>query len=90
MANEAGGGNESRIGKGTKVTGKVVFGAKARIEGEVEGEIAERRFPWLEVDDPFVVLLPPHSIELKRSTKHNRSLTRVATLTVSMLCFRSP
>jgi cytoskeletal protein CcmA (bactofilin family) len=39
MANEVGGGNESRIGKGTKITGKLVFGAKARIEGEVEGEI---------------------------------------------------
>jgi cytoskeletal protein CcmA (bactofilin family) len=39
MANEVGGGNESLIGKGTKVTGKLVFSAKARIEGEVEGEI---------------------------------------------------
>ncbi len=39
MANEVGGGNESLIGKGTKVTGKLVFTAKARIEGEVEGEI---------------------------------------------------
>ena len=38
MANEAG-GNESRIGRGTKVIGKLVFGATARIEGEVEGEI---------------------------------------------------
>ncbi len=38
MANEAG-GNESRIGKGTKITGKLAFGSRARIEGEVEGEI---------------------------------------------------
>jgi cytoskeletal protein CcmA (bactofilin family) len=38
MANEPG-GNESRIGRGTKVVGKVTFGATARIEGEVEGEI---------------------------------------------------
>jgi cytoskeletal protein CcmA (bactofilin family) len=38
MANEAG-GNESRIGRGTKVVGKLTFGATARIEGEVEGEI---------------------------------------------------
>src|SRR5690348_721232 len=39
MANEAGGGNESRIGKGTRVNGKLAFGSKARIDGEVEGEI---------------------------------------------------
>jgi cytoskeletal protein CcmA (bactofilin family) len=39
MANEAGGSNESRIGKGTKVNGKLAFGARARIDGEVEGEI---------------------------------------------------
>jgi cytoskeletal protein CcmA (bactofilin family) len=38
MANEPG-GNESRIGRGTKVIGKLTFGATARIEGEVEGEI---------------------------------------------------
>ncbi len=38
MAIEAG-GNESRIGRGTKVVGKLSFGATARIEGEVEGEI---------------------------------------------------
>lgn len=37
MANEA--GVESRIGRGTKVVGKLSFGATARIEGEVEGEI---------------------------------------------------
>jgi cytoskeletal protein CcmA (bactofilin family) len=30
---------ESCIGKGTKVTGKIDFGAAARIEGEVEGEV---------------------------------------------------
>ena len=35
MANE----NESRIGKGTRVVGKLSFGATARIDGEVEGEI---------------------------------------------------
>jgi cytoskeletal protein CcmA (bactofilin family) len=31
---------ESRIGKGTKVSGKVNFHAPAKIEGEVEGEIS--------------------------------------------------
>jgi cytoskeletal protein CcmA (bactofilin family) len=31
---------ESRIGKGTKVSGKVNFRAPAKIEGEVEGEIS--------------------------------------------------
>jgi len=30
---------ESCIGKGTRVTGKIDFGARARIEGEVEGEL---------------------------------------------------
>ncbi len=30
---------ESCIGRGTKVSGNLHFGAKARIEGEVEGEI---------------------------------------------------
>ena len=30
---------ESRIGKGTKVSGKLNFRARARIEGEAEGEI---------------------------------------------------
>jgi len=30
---------ESRIGKGTKVTGKINFRAPAKVEGEVEGEI---------------------------------------------------
>ena len=30
---------ESCIGKGTKVTGKIDFGAAARIEGEVDGEL---------------------------------------------------
>ncbi|MGD0072722.1 MAG: polymer-forming cytoskeletal protein [Candidatus Binataceae bacterium] len=30
---------ESCIGKGTKVSGKVEFGAAARIEGEVDGEL---------------------------------------------------
>lgn len=30
---------ESRIGKGTKVSGKLNFRAPAKIEGEVEGEI---------------------------------------------------
>lgn len=39
MANEPG-GHESRIGRGTKVVGKLTFGATARIEGEVEGEIS--------------------------------------------------
>jgi cytoskeletal protein CcmA (bactofilin family) len=38
MANESG-VSESRIGRGTKVVGKLTFGATARIEGEVEGEI---------------------------------------------------
>ena len=32
-------GNESCIGTGTKVTGKLTFNARARIDGEVEGEI---------------------------------------------------
>lgn len=31
---------ESRIGKGTKISGKLNFGAMVRIEGEVEGEIS--------------------------------------------------
>lgn len=31
---------ESRIGKGTKVSGKVNFRAPAKIEGEVDGEIS--------------------------------------------------
>jgi len=31
---------ESRIGKGTRVSGKVNFRAPAKIEGEVEGEIS--------------------------------------------------
>lgn len=30
---------ESCIGRGTKVSGKIDFGAAARIEGEVEGEV---------------------------------------------------
>lgn len=30
---------ESRIGKGTKVSGKIFFKAPARIDGEVDGEI---------------------------------------------------
>lgn len=30
---------ESRIGKGTKISGKVNFRAPAKIEGEVEGEL---------------------------------------------------
>jgi len=31
---------ESRIGKGTKISGKLFFKAPARIEGEADGEIA--------------------------------------------------
>jgi cytoskeletal protein CcmA (bactofilin family) len=33
---------ESCIGRGTRVTGKIDFGAPARIEGEAEGEITGR------------------------------------------------
>lgn len=40
MANTDQAGVESIIGKGTKVNGNVTFGALARIEGEVEGEVS--------------------------------------------------
>ncbi len=36
------GGIEAFLGKGTKITGKLVFEGAARIEGQVEGEIAAR------------------------------------------------
>lgn len=32
--------SESRIGKGTKINGKLQFGASVRLEGEIEGEIS--------------------------------------------------
>ena len=39
MSNNNSGSFESRIGRGTKVSGKLHFDAPAKIEGEVEGEI---------------------------------------------------
>jgi cytoskeletal protein CcmA (bactofilin family) len=40
MANNADGSFESRIGKGTKISGKLFFKAPARIDGEADGEIS--------------------------------------------------
>ena|SRR5579885_415373 len=34
------GGHESRIGKGTRISGTLSFGAPVRIDGEVEGELS--------------------------------------------------
>jgi cytoskeletal protein CcmA (bactofilin family) len=39
---------ESRVGKGTKISGKLNFGALARIEGEVEGEITGKELVVME------------------------------------------
>ncbi len=37
---QAAGGTDAFLGKGTKVTGKLVFEGTGRIEGQIEGEIA--------------------------------------------------